>query len=59
MVCLVINGEELPHGGGAGGRLREAGVSSVSYSVNMERTNVIVGTRIVIFTAPLYHRHHR
>lgn len=54
MVCLVINGEELPHGGELAERLREAGVSSVSYSVNMERTNVIMGTRIVNLYGPGY-----
>lgn len=54
MVCLVINGEELPHGGELAGRLREAGVSSVSYSVNTERTNVIMGTRIVNLYGPGY-----
>lgn len=54
MVCLVINGEELPHGGELAERLRAAGVSSVSYSVNMERTNVIMGTRIVNLYSPGY-----
>lgn len=54
MVCLVINGKELPHGGELAERLREAGVSSVSYSVNMERTNVIMGTRIVNLYGPGY-----
>lgn len=54
MVCLVINGEELPHGGELAERLRVAGVSSVSYSVNMERTNVIMGTRIVNLYGPGY-----
>ena len=54
MVCLVINGEELPHGGELAERLRSAGVSSVSYSVNMERTNVIMGTRIVNLYGPGY-----
>lgn len=54
MVCLVINGEELPHGRELAERLRAAGVSSVSYSVNMERTNVIMGTRIVNLYGPGY-----
>ena len=54
MVCLVINGEELPHGGELAERLRAAAVSSVSYSVNMERTNVIMGTRIVNLYGPGY-----
>ncbi len=54
MVCLVINGEELPHGGKLAERLRAAGVSSVSYSVNTERTNVIMGTRIVNLYGPGY-----
>lgn len=54
MVCLVINGEELPHGGELAERLRAAGVSSVSYSVNMERTNVIMGTRIINLYGPGY-----
>ena len=54
MVCLVIDGEELPHGRELAERLRAAGVSSVSYSVNMERTNVIMGTRIVNLYGPGY-----
>ncbi len=44
MVCLVINGRSLP----AADRLVESlrqmdGMTSITYSVNMERTNVIMG----------------
>ena len=35
-------------------RLKAAGVSSVSYSVNTERTNVIMGTRIMNLYGPGY-----
>ena len=44
MVCLVINGEELPHGEVLAQRLSAIeGMTSVTFSVNRERTNVIMG----------------
>lgn len=48
MVCLVINGRKLPEAG----RLTEAlsrvqNMTSVSYSINQENTNVIMGQEIL------------
>ncbi|MBM6971138.1 23S rRNA (uracil(1939)-C(5))-methyltransferase RlmD [Mordavella massiliensis] len=51
MVCLVINGRKLPRAEALIGRLKEIpGMTSISCSVNMERTNVIMGSEIL----PLY-----
>ncbi|OON88018.1 23S rRNA (uracil(1939)-C(5))-methyltransferase RlmD [Oribacterium sp. C9] len=61
MVCLVINGTELPHGeelvgslcgGNECSDLCDVKVDSLSFSVNMERTNVIMGTKIVDLYGP-------
>lgn len=47
MVCLVINGKKLPQADVLVERLIEIeGMTSISYSVNMERTNVIMGLEI-------------
>lgn len=44
MVCLVINGNGIPHGDTLAERLAEIpGMTSVTYSVNREKTNVIMG----------------
>ena len=44
MVCLVINGKELPHEEALLDKLsRIDGMTSISISPNMERTNVIIG----------------
>jgi len=44
MVCLVINGKKLPHAAELTERLRMVdGMASISYNINMERTNVILG----------------
>ena len=44
MVCLVINGNGVPHGDILAERLAEIpGMTSVTYSVNREKTNVIMG----------------
>ena len=51
MVCLVINGRKLPRAEALIGRLKEIpGMTSISCSVNTERTNVIMGSEIL----PLY-----
>ena len=49
MVCLVINGKELPYADRLTDRLNELidGITSVCYSVNTEKTNVIMGKEIV------------
>lgn len=49
MVCLVVNGKELPYADCLAERLDELidGMTSVSYSINSEKTNVIMGKEIV------------
>lgn len=65
MVCLVLNGRELTSGSqGDGGKPAKKhlvemlcqvnGMASISYSVNMERTNVIMGKEIVNLYGPGY-----
>lgn len=47
MVCLVINGKKLPHSCELVEMLRSIpGISSVTYSINQENTNVIMGSEI-------------
>ena len=55
MVCLVINGEDIP----AKEQLVEElcqvkGMTSISYSINQEKTNVIMGKEIVNLYGPGY-----
>ena len=46
MVCLIINGESLPKQQELIAELRkEKGMQSISFNVNTERTNVILGSR--------------
>ena len=46
MVCLVINGKALPHADILIKNLEKMqGMTSISYNVNMEKTNVILGKR--------------
>ena len=55
MVCLVINGKKLPGSGKLAGKLQEIkGMTSISYSINQERTNVIMGQEIVNLYGPGY-----
>ena len=53
MVCLVINGTSLPHQEALVEKLC-GHVDSLSFSVNMENTNVIMGTKIVHLYGPGY-----
>lgn len=47
MVCLVINGQSVPHQDVLIRRLSEVpGMTGISVSVNRERTNVIMGTEV-------------
>ena len=47
MVCLVINGDALPHSDVLAERLSPIqGMTSITYSVNKEKTNVIMGKGI-------------
>ncbi len=49
MVCLVINGKELPHARDLIEELREIpGMMSISVSRNTEKTNVIMGKEIAV-----------
>ena len=59
MVCLILNGDSLPHQEeltGSAGQLD--GMTSISINCNRERSNVILGkqTKNHLGTA-LYHRH--
>ncbi len=48
MVCLVINGRSLPNQTALIGKLTKIkNMTSVSYSINTEKTNVIMGKEIV------------
>ncbi|MCI8504767.1 MAG: 23S rRNA (uracil(1939)-C(5))-methyltransferase RlmD [Lachnospiraceae bacterium] len=47
MVCLVINGSELPHEKTLAERLMKVeGMTSISFNINQQKTNVILGTRM-------------
>ncbi len=47
MVCLVINGKTIPHCHDLVGRLRQIpGMTSITYSINTAKTNVIMGDTI-------------
>ena len=49
MVCLIINGTKLPHRESLVEALREIpGMTSISYNINQEKTNVILGSKVVI-----------
>ncbi len=55
MVCLVINGRSLPAAGELAKRLQAMpGMTSISCSVNQEKTNVIMGREIVNIWGPGY-----
>ena len=55
MVCLVGNAPRLPHAEILTERLRRIPeITSISYNVNQERTNVILGRRIVNLFGPGY-----
>lgn len=55
MVCLVINGKKLPHSEELVKRLRTVpGMTSISYNINMEKTNVILGSDLVNLYGPGY-----
>ena len=49
MVCLVVNGEEIPHADALIDRLAEMpGMTSITLSPNTRRTNVIMGDRFKV-----------
>lgn len=48
MVCVVINGEKLPHAGELVEQLLKIpGMSDISFNINKEKSNVILGEEIV------------
>lgn len=55
MVCLVINGRKLPHAGELTEKLVQIpGMTSISLSVNTEKTNVIMGQEIALLWGQRY-----
>ncbi|MCM1104310.1 MAG: 23S rRNA (uracil(1939)-C(5))-methyltransferase RlmD [Clostridium sp.] len=55
MVCVVINGRELPQAERLAERLRKIpNMTSVSYCINTENTNVIMGTEVVLLWGTPY-----
>ena len=55
MVCLVINSKKLPYGDKLVERLKDVeGMKSISYSINQEKTNVIMGKEVVDLYGPGY-----
>ena len=55
MVCLVVNGDVLPHSGELVEELLKIpGMTSISLNVNKERTNVILGKEIINLYGPGY-----
>ena len=47
MVCLIINGKKLPHAEELVKRLRAVpGMTSISYNINTDKTNVILGKEV-------------
>lgn len=55
MVCLVVNGKKLPHGEALTKSLLEIPrMTSISYSINQERTNVIMGKELANLHGPGY-----
>ena len=55
MVCLVINGKKLPHADIFVERLKEVpGMTSISYNINQEKTNVILCAELVNLYGPGY-----
>ena len=55
MVCLVMNGDRLVHGEELVKRLKKVeGMVSVSCNINRERTNVILGEKMVNLFGPGY-----
>ena len=55
MVCLVINGTKLPHAEVLVESLREIpGMTSITFSINREKTNVIMGNEIRLLWGQTY-----
>ena len=55
MVCLVLNGRQLPHAEELSDRLsRIQGMTSITVCVNTDKTNVIMGTEIITLWGQSY-----
>lgn len=55
MVCLVVNGEEIPHADVLISRLEKLpGMTSITLSPNMRRTNVIMGDGVKVLWGQEY-----
>lgn len=55
MVCLVINGRVIPHGDMLAKRLSAIeGMTSITYSINCDMTNVIMGNEIKLLWGQPY-----
>lgn len=55
MVCVVVNGDSLPHSDELVAHLRRiGGMTSISLNVNKKRTNVILGARMIPLWGPSY-----
>ena len=55
MVCVIINGKKLPHSEKLVEKLcRLDGMTSISYSINTDKTNVILGKELVNLYGPGY-----
>lgn len=55
MVCLIINGDEIPHAGHLTESLRQIpGMTSITLNKNKERTNVILGDQIELLWGQTY-----
>lgn len=55
MICFVINGKQLPFSEEfVEALLTIPGVADISYNVNTERTNIIMGNRVVTLYGPGY-----
>jgi 23S rRNA (uracil1939-C5)-methyltransferase len=52
MVCVTVNGTELPHSEELCARLTEAGASTVLISVHTKKGNAVLGDRFKILTGP-------
>ncbi len=55
MVCLVVNGDNFPHSEKLVDNLRKVeGMTSITYSINKENTNVIMGKNIRLLWGQTY-----
>ena len=61
MVCLIVNSRKLPHAEklvedllALNGRMDDARITSISYNINQEATNVILGKELVNLYGPGY-----